>query len=74
MLNEPYGSDIAGGMLYVADRDGGTRADEPSVAVIRRFDLRAGTPAGHDSGVRGGLAGSRAAVNSVPKIDGSILD
>jgi hypothetical protein len=46
VLNEPYGSDIAGGMLYVADRDGGTRADEPSVAVIRRFDLRTGAPAG----------------------------
>src|SRR5215216_2103045 len=24
VLNEPYGSDIANGMLYVADRDGGT--------------------------------------------------
>jgi outer membrane protein assembly factor BamB len=46
VLNEPFGSDIAGGMLYVADRDGGTRADEPSVAVIRRFDLRTGEPAG----------------------------
>lgn len=46
VLNEPYGSDIARGVLYVADRDGGTRADEPSVAVIRRFDLRTGAPAG----------------------------
>jgi hypothetical protein len=46
VLNEPLGSDIAGGMLYVADRDGGTSADEPSVAVIRRFDLRTGAPAG----------------------------
>jgi hypothetical protein len=46
VLNEPYGSDIARGMLYVADRDGGTRAGEPSVAVIRRFDLRTGVPAG----------------------------
>ncbi|HEX8319164.1 hypothetical protein [Longimicrobium sp.] len=46
VLNEPFGSDIARGMLYVADRDGGTRADEPSVAVIRRFDLRTGVPAG----------------------------
>ncbi|MBW3629069.1 MAG: SMP-30/gluconolactonase/LRE family protein [Gemmatimonadetes bacterium] len=46
VLNEPFGSDIARGMLYVADRDGGTRADEPSVAVIRRFDLRTGAPAG----------------------------
>jgi len=46
VLNEPYGSDIAGGMLYVADRDGGTTATEPSVAVIRKFDLKTGAPAG----------------------------
>ena len=46
VLNEPYGSDIAGGFLYVADRDGGTTANEPSVAVIRRFNMRTGAPAG----------------------------
>ena len=46
VLNEPFGSDIARGMLYVADRDGGTSASDPSVAVIRRFDIRTGTPAG----------------------------
>ena len=46
VLNEPYGSDVAGGMLYVADRDGGTSASDPSVAVIRRFDMRTGAPAG----------------------------
>jgi SMP-30/Gluconolactonase/LRE-like region len=46
VLNEPYGSDIAGGMLYVADRDGGTTATEPSVAVIRKFDMKTGAPAG----------------------------
>jgi hypothetical protein len=46
VLNEPYGSDIANGMLYVADRDGGTTAAEPSVAVIRRFDMKTGAPAG----------------------------
>jgi SMP-30/gluconolaconase/LRE-like protein len=46
VLNEPYGSDIAGGMLYVADRDGGTAPNEPSVAVIRKFDLKTGAPAG----------------------------
>ncbi|HEX6630840.1 MAG TPA: hypothetical protein VF048_07100, partial [Gemmatimonadaceae bacterium] len=46
VLNEPYGSDIANGKLYVADRDGGTTASEPSVAVIRQFDLRTGAPAG----------------------------
>ena len=46
VLNEPYGSDIAGGMLYVADRDGGTTAAEPSVAVVRRFSMQTGAPAG----------------------------
>jgi hypothetical protein len=46
VLNEPFGSDIANGMLYVADRDGGTGPNEPSVAVIRRFDMRTGAPAG----------------------------
>ena len=46
VLNEPYGSDIANGMLYVADRDGGTNANEPSVAVIRRFNMQTGAPAG----------------------------
>ena len=46
VLNEPYGSDIASGLLYVADRDGGTSANEPSVAVIRRFDMKTGAPAG----------------------------
>jgi hypothetical protein len=46
VLNEPYGSDIVNGMLYVADRDGGTTANDPSVAVIRRFNLQTGAPAG----------------------------
>jgi hypothetical protein len=46
VLNEPYGSDIANGMLYVADRDGGTTTNERSVAVIRKFDMQTGAPAG----------------------------
>ena len=46
VLNEPYGSDIANGMLYVADRDGSTTATEPGVAVIRRFNMQTGAPAG----------------------------
>ncbi len=46
VLNEPYGSDIANGMLYVADRDGGTTPTDPSVAVVRRFNLKTGAPAG----------------------------
>jgi hypothetical protein len=46
VLNEPYGSDIANGLLYVADRDGGTTPADPSVAVIRKFNLKTGMPAG----------------------------
>lgn len=46
VLNEPYGSDIANGVLYLADRDGGTTASEPSVAVVRRFNMQTGAPAG----------------------------
>ena len=44
VLNEPYGSDIVGGVLYVADRDGSTRPDEKGVAVIRRFTMATGLP------------------------------
>ena len=46
VLNEPFGSDIVNGLLYVADRDGGTSATDPSVAVIRKFDMKTGVPAG----------------------------
>jgi hypothetical protein len=46
VLNEPYGSDIAKGVLYLADRDGGTGPSDPSVAVIRKFDMKTGSPAG----------------------------
>ena len=46
VLNEPYGSDIANGMLYLADRDGGTSPSDPSVAVIRKFDMKTGRPSG----------------------------
>ncbi len=46
VLNEPYGSDIANGMLYVADRDGGTSPTDPSVSVVRRFNLQTGAPVG----------------------------
>jgi hypothetical protein len=45
-LNEPYGSDIAKGVLYLADRDGGTGPNDPGVAVIRRFEMKTGRPAG----------------------------
>jgi sugar lactone lactonase YvrE len=46
VLNEPGGSDIAGNVLYVADRDGGTSATDPAVAVIRKFNMQTGAPAG----------------------------
>lgn len=46
VLNEPFGSDIMNGMLYVADRDGGTGKDDPSVAVIRKFSMKTGEPMG----------------------------
>lgn len=44
VLNDPLGSEIANGVLYFADRDGGTSDDDPTVSVIRRFDLETGTP------------------------------
>ena len=44
VLNDPLGSEIADGVLYFADRDGGTNQDDPTTAVIRRFDLETGTP------------------------------
>lgn len=44
VLNDPYGSDIVNGILYLADRDGDTGPDNPLVSVIRRFDMRTGAP------------------------------
>lgn len=46
VLNEPLGSDIAGGVLYMADRDGGTGPNDPAIAVIRKFNMQTGLPAG----------------------------
>jgi hypothetical protein len=46
VLNEPLGSDIAGGVLYLADRDGGTGPNDPAVSVIRKFNMQTGMPAG----------------------------
>ena len=46
VLNEPYGSDVVDGTLYLADRDGSTSPDDKGVAVIRRFTLATGLPAG----------------------------
>lgn len=46
VLNHPLGSEIRDGKLYVADRDGGTRPDDPSISVIRWFDMATGAPQG----------------------------
>jgi hypothetical protein len=46
VLNEPLGSDIANGRLYVADRDGGTSPTDPAVSVVRWFDMKTGAPGG----------------------------
>lgn len=50
VLNEPFGSAIQGGVLHLADREGGTpdaaNAGQltASVAVLRSFDLATGRP------------------------------
>lgn len=46
VLNEPFGSDIVNGILYLADRNGGTSPTDPSIAVIRKFNMKTGLPAG----------------------------
>jgi hypothetical protein len=46
VLNEPLGSDIANGRLYVADRDGGTSPTDPAVSVVRHFNMQTGLPTG----------------------------
>jgi hypothetical protein len=46
VLNEPLGSDIVNGILYLADRDGGTGANDPAVSVVRKFNMQTGAPAG----------------------------
>jgi sugar lactone lactonase YvrE len=51
-LNQPQGTDIANGVIYTADRDGGlrdpdpTKPAQPTVSVIRKFDLKTGRPMG----------------------------
>ena len=50
VLNEPFGSFLHKGVLYFADRDGGTPdatkpgENTPSIAVVRTFDLATGRP------------------------------
>lgn len=44
VLNEPLGSDIVNGVLYLADRDGGTTPNDPQVSVVRTFNMQTGAP------------------------------
>jgi hypothetical protein len=44
LLNEPLGSDIANGTLYLADRDGGTGPNDPAISVVRTFNMQTGAP------------------------------
>jgi hypothetical protein len=46
VLNEPLGSDIHNGVLYLADRDGGTSPSDPVISVVRKFNMQTGMPAG----------------------------
>jgi hypothetical protein len=46
VLNEPLGSDIVNGVLYLADRDGGTTPTDPLISVVRKFNMKTGAPAG----------------------------
>ena len=44
VLNEPLGSDIVNGVLYLADRDGGTGPNDPVISVVRSFNMQTGLP------------------------------
>jgi hypothetical protein len=46
VLNQPFGSDIRAGKLYLADSDGGTADGAPRVSVVRMFDVATGAPSG----------------------------
>lgn len=46
VLNEPYGSDIVNGVLYLADRDGGATPNAPITSIVRRFSMKTGAPMG----------------------------
>jgi sugar lactone lactonase YvrE len=45
-LNNPLGGEVHNGVYYLADVDGGLKLGEPTTAVIRKFDLKSGAPAG----------------------------
>ncbi len=41
-VNDPFGSDIVNGVLYLADRVGGTSDDDPSIATVTMWDVETG--------------------------------
>ena len=45
-LNEPYGSDLVNGVLYLADREGGTNPNDPIISMVRRFNMKSGASLG----------------------------
>lgn len=45
-LNQPFGSAIQNGKLYVADSDGDTADGAKRVSVVRVFDMATGAPSG----------------------------
>ena len=49
VLNEPLGSDIVNGVLYLADRDGGTSPSDPVVSVVRKFNMKIGRADGRSA-------------------------
>ena len=47
VLNDPLGSELANGVLYAADWDGGTQDTPQRSGVLRRFDVLTGAPLGN---------------------------
>ena len=46
VLNQPFGSAIQNGKLYITDSDGDTADGAKRISVVRMFDLKTGAPAG----------------------------
>ena len=46
VLNQPFGSAVQNGKLYIADSDGDTADGAKRVSVVRMFDMTTGAPAG----------------------------
>ena len=46
VLNQPFGSAVQNGKLYIADSDGDTADGAKRISVVRMFDMATGAPAG----------------------------